>query len=219
MKLPKNYLSYSAVRAFNATSTRRQWIQRYIFKEPFFTSKEMIFWRRVSDALEEENFFKIDTDIMEVVGRAKVKDPAEVCLVLQQRGFYIIGYLDACSEDYTHVTEYKTGKAEWNQERVDNHLQLDTYSLMIYDAFGIIPTNELIWMETRDANVKGGVEFTGRIERFKRTVTKQEIEDCRKMYNDAAVEMQEIYKCHLEGFCFQDAKKAREKIKEIQNYL
>jgi hypothetical protein len=31
--------------------------------------------------------------------------------------------------------------------------------------------------------------------------------------------MQEIYKCHLEGFCFQDAIKAREKIKEIQSYL
>ena len=219
MKLPKNYLSYSALRAFLATSTRRQWIQRYIYKEPFYTSKEMTFGRRASDALEEENLFNIDADLFEIVNEVKSNDPAEVCMVLQQKGFYVIGYLDACSEDYTKVTEYKTGKAEWTQERVDAHLQLDTYSLMIYEAFDIVPECELIWMETRDANVHGGIEFTGRVERFKRTCSVQELKDMKALFNSAVIEMEAIYKAHLGGVSFEDAKEARVLIKEIQSKL
>ena len=140
-------------------------------------------------------------------------------MVLQQKGYYIIGYLDSCKDDYSHFTEYKTGKTAWDKERVDNHLQLDTYALLIYDAFGVIPKSTLVWMETRDASVEGGIEFTGKIERFESEFTKREIDDCRKLFNDSSVEMEKIYQAHLDGYDFTDAKEARVLIKEIQAKL
>lgn len=219
MKLPKPYLSYSALKAFLTTSTRRNWILRYIYKQPFFTSKEMIFGRRVSEALEEENYFKIDSDLIDMVTKVKVDIPSEVPLVLQQKGFHIIGYCDGCSEDYKKVVEYKTGKTEWTQEKVNNHYQLDTYSLMIYEAFGIIPECTLIWMETKDADVPGGIDFTGRVETYNRTCTIEEIQEIKETFNTSFVEMAHIYKKYLDGYSFEDAKEARVLIKEIQDDL
>lgn len=219
MQLPKNYISYSALRAFLLTTTRRSWIQRYLYNEPFYASKEVTFGKRTSDALESDNLFDIDDDLFEIVSRVKSADTPEVQMVLQQSGYYIMGYLDACSEDYTKVTEYKTGKTPWTQDRVDSHLQLDTYSLMIYEAFGIIPECELIWMETVDAPVRGGIKFTGKVERFKRTCTESELDDIRNLYYYSAVEMAMIYKEHLNGVDFTNAKESRILIKAIQEKL
>ncbi len=227
MKLPKPYLSYSALNAFLSTSTRRTWIKRYIYKEPFFTSKEMIFGKRVSEALESENLFEVDDDLVDVISQVQTDETPEVCLVLQQNGYYIIGYLDSCKDNYSHFTEFKTGKGinskgeavGWTQEKVDNYLQLDTYALLIYEAFGILPKCTLVWMETIDASVDGGIEFTGKIEKFERDFTKREIDDCKKLFYDSAVEMEQIYQAHLEGYDFTDAKEARVLIKEIQAKL
>ena len=225
MKLPKPYLSYSALNAFLTASTRRSWIQRYIYKQPFFTSKEMIFGKRVSEALESTNLFEVDDDLVEVITQVQTDETPELCLVLQQNGYYIIGYLDSCKDNYSHFTEYKTGKGinskgeavGWTQEKVDNHLQLDTYALLIYEAFNILPKCTLVWMETEDANVEGGIRFTGRIERFEREFTIEDINRIGNKFYDSALEMEKIYKYHLNGYDFTDAKEARVIIKQIQN--
>ena len=217
--LPKQYLSYSALNAFLGASTRRAWIKRYIYKEPFFTSKEMIFGRRVSEALESTNLFEVDEDLINVISQVQTEETPEVCLVLQQKGYYIIGYLDSCKDDYSHFTEYKTGKTAWDKERVDNHLQLDTYALLIYEAFGILPKCTLVWMETKDAKIEGGIEFTGKIERFEREFTVEYMDSIGNKFYDSAIEMSAIYKEHLNGTDFRDAKEARVLIKEIQANL
>lgn len=222
LKLPKNYLSYSAVSCFNKTSTHRDWIKRYLYKEPFFETKELLFGRRTSDNLEKENLFDVDLDLVDVLGKVQVEGKAETNIVLQQHGFYVTAYLDKCAFDYSHITEYKTGKGinskgeavGWTQEKVAKHLQLDTYSWLIYENFGIQPTSELIWMETE--NDGSSVRFTGRVERFQRTVTLDEIKDVKDLFKSTAEEMEKVYQLFLDGHdLLTDAKYARELIKGL----
>ena len=222
LKLPKNYLSYSSVSCFNKTTTRRDWIKRYIYKEQSYTTPEMAFGRRVSENLEHENMFNIDEDLFDVLSEVQREGIPETNLVLQQYGFYVTAYLDRCTKDYKKVTEYKTGKGTnpkgeftgWDQERVNNHKQLDVYSWMIFDNFGFIPECELIWMETE--SIGKDVRFTGRKESFKRTLTPKEIHQIQQHVNDTAHEMEKVYKLYLDGHdLLTDAKYARELIKSL----
>lgn len=85
----------------------------------------------------------------------------------------LLAYLDKCNLDFSEFIEYKTGKIEWNQERVNEHGQLTFYATVIYLITGEIPKSKLVWVETMETD--NGLQFTGRIETFERSFDEKEI--------------------------------------------
>lgn len=65
-------------------------------------------------------------------------------------------------EPYLEISEYKTGKVKWTQERANKHGQLTIYDMVIWKLTGKIPNNRLFWIPTRD-NERGEIELTGDI--------------------------------------------------------
>jgi len=212
MRLPKKILSYSAVNAFTKTSTHRQWIQRYIYKEPFFETPELLFGKRVSDNLDKDNFFDWDEDLRDVLCKAPMYGIPEEVVVLQRKGYAIQAYLDRALEDYSKIIEFKTGKTAWTQERLDSDLQTAVYSWLIYENFNIIPEVTLCWLPTTGQREE--LYLTGEVVCFERKVTKEQIEATAQLFDDAAQRMSQVYQLYLDGHDLREAKAARELIKK-----
>lgn len=68
----------------------------------------------------------------------------------------LVGYADTfCDKTFKKLGEYKTGKKEWTQKRVDEHLQIDMYLLMNFIMHKIKPEDveiTLVWMPTMERN-------------------------------------------------------------------
>ena len=106
--------------------------------------------------------------------------------------FEVVGVPMLCYVDSAKITnefflEYKTGKEPWDQDRVDEHEQLDWYALgyWLHSSDNVdervIPSCQLVWVETEDVEVEDGgtvyteVRFTGRVEIFDRNFTVSEL--------------------------------------------
>lgn len=92
----------------------------------------------------------------------------------------LLCYLDTCDLDLTNFYEYKTGKNKWTQSLVNKHEQLDFYAFCIYVMSNeeILPTCTLYWIETEEIEMPDGsseLRYTGRIEKFERTFTEEDM--------------------------------------------
>jgi hypothetical protein len=90
----------------------------------------------------------------------------------------VLCFVDSGSLSGTRFIEYKTGKIPWTQEKVDEHDQMLFYALAYYKKFDVIPTSELVWVETMDTN--DGLLYTGAVTIFPRVFATKEVKDFEK---------------------------------------
>ena len=207
LKLPKPYLSYSAISLW--LRDKDAYRARYYENEPFISTPYTDFGNKVGKALEIGELFD---DTLKKVPRNPVMEKK---LVVDIGGVPFLGYLDSFDPINLEVLEYKTGIISkegiepWSRLAVRKHTQLTMYQLAVFTKYGEYnPDIKLVWMETRWTKVPEtvtlgsrqfttdvpGLELTGRVEIFDRYIEMWELERMEKIIIKIAEEISADYK-------------------------
>jgi hypothetical protein len=110
--------------------------------------------------------------------------------------FKFLGYIDNASEKFEIIRDFKTGTAAWTQNRLENSLQMQAYSYVIFQQYGIIPTCFIDYYKTR---IKGkSMEWTDVHETYQHTFTMQDLAKTEIRIKKAAEEIAEAYELHCD---------------------
>jgi hypothetical protein len=108
--------------------------------------------------------------------------------------FKFIGYIDNASENFGIIRDFKTGTAAWTQDRLENSLQMQAYSLILFKQQTILPTCFIDYYKTR---IKGkSMEWTDVHETYQHTFTMQDLAKTEIRIRKAAEEIAEAYELH-----------------------
>lgn len=150
-------LSWSAISSFEYDP--EQWYKKYVLGEEQKLSAEMIFGKKIGKRLETDPTF-----LPQIPRHSKMEHAFNVMF----GEIPLVGYADSfCDVTNKRLLEFKTGKKEWDQKRVDEHGQLTMYCLMNYITNKINPEDmdiQLIWMPTRETG-SFDIEFIEPIEK------------------------------------------------------
>jgi hypothetical protein len=194
-KLPKQYLSYSAIDLWykNKPEFRKRY---YEGKKPIET-RYTIYGKTAHESIDKDpelaHIPRLETkehDIRVNIGDVPIR-----------------GFIDTFNPNTNQFYEYKTGLkmadggSRWTIDKVNNHRQLPFYSLLIREKYGSYnPNTLLILLETdwvKDSIKHGGVEviiseelkLTGRCEMFMRKITDKELDETKDWLLKAAEEI------------------------------
>jgi hypothetical protein len=210
--LPKPYLSYSAMNDFYYNRKRFQ--DKYYRGIESPVTPELVFGKRIGELLENDD---------ESLRHITRYDTAEQKLDFKVDGIPVLGFMDTFDSKLFKIGEYKTGKTPWTQGRVNKHFQLDVYSLGVETIFGQVDDEcVLIWLETQriERPVGGrvshhdayGIEFTGKVKEFTRTITS---DDRAAAYEKIVTIAQDISEDYTDWLSTEDQKsQARCVVKE-----
>jgi hypothetical protein len=108
--------------------------------------------------------------------------------------FKFIGYIDNASENFEIIRDFKTGTAPWTQDRLENSLQMQAYSLILFKQQTILPTCFIDYYKTK---IKGkSMEWTDVHETYQHTFTMQDLAKTEIRIRKAAEEIAEAYELH-----------------------
>ena len=193
LKLPKPYLSYSAIDCW--LKSPKTFRKRYYEKAPFFSTPELRFGKFIADELETNGSAYPDVP--------QLSKP-EQQIQIEIEGIPLFGYIDSFDPETKGFYEYKTGRVPWTQKRVDSHLQLDIYSLAIEEIFGSVQDEcKLVWMETKkmDEQLSGlvthedshTIELTGKVVEFDRVIDDAKRQETRELIVRVAQEISDDF--------------------------
>lgn len=138
----KRPLSWSAISSFEWD--KEQWYKKYVKGEKERDTPELIFGKKVGERLAS------DPTYLPFVPRLST---FEFEFKTSWGKIPLIGYGDAFDEATNRaLKEYKTGVKIWNQERADNHGQIDMYCLKNWKMHKVRPEEvdiELVWLPTK----------------------------------------------------------------------
>lgn len=183
--LPRKYFSYSQYSCFKRS--REEYYKQYILNEKRFETREILFGRKIASLLESSLFTEKYPTFPDIPHGEKPEFRVETKI----RGVPVLSIMDSYSPSTASIFEYKTGREEWNQERVNKHAQLTFYSMAVKHHFGNYDPNVILcWLETKlipRKEVIDGIEYinenpkdmdidlTGNIKIFTRTIKEKEI--------------------------------------------
>jgi hypothetical protein len=108
--------------------------------------------------------------------------------------FKFLGYIDNASENFDIIRDFKTGTAPWTQDRLENSLQMQAYSLILFKQQTILPTCFIDYYKTK---IKGkSMEWTDVHETYQHTFTMQDLAKTEIRIRKAAEEIAEAYELH-----------------------
>jgi len=161
MNLPKkdkngnSYLSYSQIALFKRDLN--QYHEQYILNKPFEGNEYTDFGSKVGTALETYNFNGFHNDEIDTLKKVTRLDLFEKKTILNYDGFYVIGFIDSCSSDYSQIIDYKTGgKGKHLEYSKEDYNQLHIYALSICQETGITPTKASVEFILREGNAFRG---------------------------------------------------------------
>ncbi len=203
LTLPKPYLSYSQFSLW--LKNKEQYRERYYLDGKSFETKESIFGKHTAQLLEDG----VKDEVLDRVPRYHFK---EYRIEEELGGIPFLGVLDSFKKKTGSILEYKTSKNPWTDIMVLRHLQLDLYSALVKKKFGYVdPWVQLVWIETRwkqevqqvgsrtligDSNE---LEYTGRIETFKRRISEWERKSVIEKVRGVAEEISADYQSFLKS--------------------
>lgn len=198
MKLPKKYLSYSQVSLW--LFDKNKYRERYYQGVQERPSKELLFGSAVAKGLESK--------IIDIPGLIQLPVQEEQINV-EIGGVPFFAYIDQFDPLDFKFREIKTSKNRpdgtpgWTQKRVNEHMQLDIYSLLIEEKYGavedlcfldcICTRNKIKKMEFEGntlESVSSEVELTGEIITFPRVITQIERDRMRALIPSIAREIE-----------------------------
>jgi hypothetical protein len=201
IQLPKAYLSWSQLRTWLEDKDRYR--DRYYRGIDTHSSRELLFGSEVAKGLEDGTI-KVPGLVQYAVQEEQIKVDIE--------GVPFFGYIDQFDPRRLKFREIKTGKMKpnggmrWTQREVDNHGQLDTYSLLIQEKYGSVDDEcHLDWIVTRNKPVTmefdghvleaegREVEMTGEVVTYARVITQTERERMRMLIATVAREIEADY--------------------------
>lgn len=185
-----------------------QFRAKYYLNAPSIETPETIFGKKIAKMVEDNKH--LDHKVLSNIINYPIKEHK---LEVELEGIKLLGYLDQFDPDALSIGEMKTGhlsskgKVPWDKLKVQKHKQLDFYTVLVELKYGKFnPVVVLQWLETKfykdtmefDGHIleAGGrkLELTGRIETFKRTIKKWEVEKMKQDIIRVANEINEDYK-------------------------
>jgi len=196
--LPKKHLSFSQIILWQ--TARETYRKKYYPKERpvYVQSPEMAYGNEVTEAMERGEAWT------NFIPRYKT---FEYDASFEVEGIHVEAYVDNINLDTVQFNEQKTGRTPWTQNKVNNHLQLDIYSTLLELKLGKVhDTCYLTWIKTarkpKQITLANGdvieaesqeLMLTGELETFKRVITKEERENCKKLIVQIGKEIAEDY--------------------------
>lgn len=165
MNLPKKdkdgnpYLSYSQISLF--LKNKQEYYDRYVLENPFNGNAYTDFGSKVGEALESNYFSDFSIKEANTLKNCIRLDEFEKEVKLDFGNFYVIGFIDTNTKDYTRIIDYKTGgKGKELQYKSDEYTQLCYYALSLRQMYGITPKKAQVNFITRDGNAFRGEKLT-----------------------------------------------------------
>lgn len=149
--MPRKAISWSSYSLFRRSVA--QWIKVYIYGFKF-ESEAILFGRKFAEALEAGGHETGDADVDFALAFMPRYPKVEHKIDVRFRKVAMHGRPDGCDIKRHLIGEYKTGKVEWTQSRVDKEGQLTWYAMVYYLKYGVIPKLELHWYDTQNRMVK-----------------------------------------------------------------
>ncbi len=158
-KFGNSYLSYSQISTF--LKSKEDYYKRYILKEPFVSNKYIDFGNKVGKALQENDYSLFMKREKEVLNKVTRLDIFERKTILNYDDFYIIGFIDTCSEDLTKIIDYKTGGLKKEFDYVsEDYNQLVYYALSLRQETGVNVNEASVEFIRRKGNAFRGEALT-----------------------------------------------------------
>jgi hypothetical protein len=171
-------------------------MKRYFLNIPDAPSPMMEFGKQFASDIEdyvkgEQRDFNFPTNFLQDI---YLYPHVEYKLEHDFGDFKFIGYIDNASENFEIIRDFKTGTAPWTQDRLENSLQMQAYSLILFKQQTILPTCFIDYYKTR---IKGkSMEWTDVHETYQHTFTMQDLAKTEIRIKKAAEEIAEAYELH-----------------------
>ncbi len=139
-KLPRPHLSISQINLWESDPSA--YMKRYFLNIPDAPSPMMEFGKQFASDIEdyckgEKREFNFPNNFLNDI---LLYPNVEHKLEYDFGDFKFLGYIDNASEKFEIIRDFKTGTAAWTQDRLENSLQMQAYSYVIFQQYGIIPT-------------------------------------------------------------------------------
>jgi hypothetical protein len=194
LKLPRPHLSISQINLWESDPSA--YMKRYFLNIPDAPSPMMEFGKQFASDIEdyckgEKREFNFPNNFLNDI---LIYPHVEHKLEYDFGDFKFLGYIDNASEKFEIIRDFKTGTAAWTQDRLENSLQMQAYSYVIFQQYGIIPTCFIDYYKTR---IKGkSMEWTDVHETYQHTFTMQDLAKTEIRIKKAAEEIAEAYELH-----------------------
>ena len=194
LKLPRPHLSISQINLWESDPSA--YMKRYFLNIPDAPSPMMEFGKQFASDIEdyvkgEQKDFNFPTNFLQDI---YLYPHVEYKLEHDFGEFKFIGYIDNASENFGIIRDFKTGTAAWTQDRLENSLQMQAYSLILFKQQTILPTCFIDYYKTR---IKGKtMEWTDVHETYQHTFTMQDLAKTEIRIRKAAEEIAEAYELH-----------------------
>jgi hypothetical protein len=171
-------------------------MKRYFLNIPDAPSPMMEFGKQFASDIEdyvkgEQRDFNFPTNFLQDI---YLYPHVEYKLEHDFGDFKFIGYIDNASENFGIIRDFKTGTAPWTQDRLENSLQMQAYSLILFKQQTILPTCFIDYYKTRIKNKS--MEWTDVHETYQHTFTMQDLAKTEIRIRKAAEEIAEAYELH-----------------------
>lgn len=196
LKLPRPHLSISQINLWESDPSA--YMKRYFLNIPDAPSPMMEFGKQFASDIEdyvkgEQRDFNFPTNFLQDI---YLYPHVEYKLEHDFGDFKFIGYIDNASENFEIIRDFKTGTAPWTQDRLENSLQMQAYSLILFKQQTILPTCFIDYYKTR---IKGKtMEWTDVHETYQHTFTMQDLIKVELRIRKAAEEIAEAYELHCD---------------------
>jgi hypothetical protein len=192
--LPRQHLSISQINLWESDPSA--YMKRYFLNIPDEPSPMMDFGKQFATDIEdyakgEQREFNFPPNFLNDI---LIYPRVEHKLEYDFGDFKFIGYIDNASENFEIIRDFKTGTAAWTQDRLENSLQMQAYSYVIFMQYGIIPTCFIDYYKTR---LKGkDMVWTDLHETYQHTFTMQDLAKVEIRIKRAAEQISEAYELH-----------------------
>jgi len=198
LKLPKEHLSVSQINLWESDPIAYQ--KKYFIGIPDPPSPFLEFGKQFAKDIEDyskifsskgitpERDFNFPPNFLEIT---LLYPHVEYKLEHDFGDFKMLGFIDNMSSDYELVVDFKTGTAPWSTQRLQQSLQMQTYSLILWYKFNVIPTSVISYWKTK---LRGKtISWAGEHESFMYVFNLAELANTDARIRRVAKEISEAY--------------------------
>ena len=221
LKLPKEHLSVSQINLWESDPIAYQ--KKYFIGIPDPPSPFLEFGKQFAKDIEDysklftskeitrERDFNFPPNFLEITF---LYPHVEYKLEHDFGDFKMLGFIDNMSKDYELVVDFKTGTAPWSTQRLQESLQMQTYSLILWYKFGVMPTSVISYWKTK---LRGKtLSWAGEHESFMYVFNQEELTAAETRIRKAAKEISEAYERYQDSKIGEKMFKYAEITKELK---
>lgn len=214
LKLPKEHLSVSQINLWESDPIAYQ--KKYFIGIPDPPSPFLEFGKQFAKDIEDyaagvQRDFNFPEGFLD---KTLIYPHVEYKLEHDFGDFKMLGFIDNMSKDYELVVDFKTGTAPWSTQRLQESLQMQTYSLILWYKFGVIPTSIISYWKTK---LRGKtLSWTGEHESFMYVFNTEELTATEARIRKAAKEISEAYERYQDSYIGELMAKYAEITKELK---